>query len=295
MKLHKAAIFVLIVLVSAACTSNGLSVEEYAEWCGGLDTASVISAVDLDGTWSDAVTSLDDLIEKYQGIDPPEALARYHSASLDFWQGIRSFVETLEPSSDAQPLDLLGTVLLLTPPFMAAENSLSQDVRAMLEEAGCVSGESDQADATPTPMSAAVGDVIPMGRFDTVVKGIERNAIRVEDVWVSRVEIEFTNARGAIERISYSQVRGIDAEGQHVEPYDVCHRNVGLGPTSPCSNPMGHEDFTPAEEIRRYVYFVESPAYPLAFIQLAQLTGPNSSEGGGWVEWVEPRVALPAP
>ena len=279
------------MLVSAACTSSGLTVEEYAEWCEGLDP------FDTDGTWGDAANSLDDLVDQYQGVDPPETLASYHSASLEFYQGLRSFVETLEPDSDAQPLDLLGTVLLLTPPLMAAENALSPDVRAMLEDTGCVSGDSDQADSTPAPMSAAVGDVIPMGRFDAVVKGIERNAIRVEDVWVSRVEVEFANTRGAIERISYSQVRGIDAEGQHVEPYDVCHSNVGLGLnfTSPCPNPMGHEAFTPAEEIRRYVYFVESPAYPLAFIQLAQLTGPNSSDGSGRVEWVEPMVELPAP
>ena len=100
--------------------------------------------------------------------------------------------------------------------------------------------------------------------------------------------IEFMNTRGAMEAIGDRQVRGIDTEGLKVEPYDVCHRYDYSKRGPICYAALLPEEIAPGRSVTRYVYFVESPVYPLQFIELAKRTENR-------VEWVTPRIAFGTP
>ncbi len=122
-----------------------------------------------------------------------------------------------------------------------------------------------------------------------MIHGIERNAFTTADgVSATRIDIEFTNTRGAIETVSYGRVDGIDTEGWEVDPYDACH-DPPLFEDSPCPGVLLYEELNPGASARGYVYFVESPIYPIEFIELWRSTGEYT------IQRVEPRIAIPAP
>ena len=194
-----------------------LSVEEYAEWCGSVGDGFADNV-----TWGEYAEQLDTLLDETRGIDPPEGLRGYHDVQITSVASLKAFVDTLDPAGVFNLFELLGVAWLLGSQITAAEEALPAATRATLSEAGCIdsSEEEEAADETstatstppPTPI-AALGDVVPVGRLDAVVLSIKREAFTLEGVTMTRVEVEFTNTRGAIEAVSYGQVRGIDTEG----------------------------------------------------------------------------------
>ena len=122
---------------------------------------------------------------------------------------------------------------------------------------------------TPVPLdSPALGDVVASGRVDAVVYSIERDAFTVGGVSTTRIEVEFTNTRGGIETVYAFLVNCVRLrEGWSVDEYDVCHP---LFEESPCPGVLITTELNPGASIRGYVYFVESPYYPLEFIQFSE-------------------------
>ena len=273
-----------------------LSVEEYAEWCGSMGDGFADDTV----TWGEYAEQLDTLLDETRGIDPPKALRGYHDVQITLVASTKAFVDTLDPGGVFNPFELFGVVWLFESQITAAEEALPAAARATLSEAGCIdsSGEEEAADetsaatSTPTPAptpTAALGDVVPVGRVDAVVLSIDRDAFTLEGVSLTRVEVEFTNTRGAVEAVSSGQVRGIDTEGLENEPYDPCTDYDYSSGEYACPGPLGYEELTPGASARGYVYFVESPVYPLEFIQLWKRTGEYT------IQRVDPPVAVPKP
>ena len=285
------------MLYLSACAGNdrNLSVEEYAEWCADVGSYYVSVAYRNAGTWREAVSIYDDLIEQYQKVDPLESLSRYHNFQLAILTGFKSYIETLDLDADVDPWELVSTAQRLAPQSRSAGNALLPDVRAKLEATGCL----DSGDAAmPTTPPANLGEVVPLGRVDAVVHYIERHAINVAGVPVTRVAIQFTHTLGEEAYVSSGQVRGIDTKGLKVEPYDVCHRYIVRTRSPSCwaaiiSEDWGYtlwENVSPGRSVTRYIYFVESPVYPLEFIELGKRIGRVPWESH--IEWVEPWIAL---
>ncbi len=124
------------------------------------------------------------------------------------------------------------------------------------------------APPTPVPLdSPALGDVVASGHVDAVVHSIERDAFTVGGVSTTRIEVEFTNTRGGIETVYAFLVNAFDTGGVSVDEYDACHP---LFEESPCPGVLKTTELNPGASIRGYVYFVESPYYPLEFIQFSE-------------------------
>ena len=271
-----------------------LTVAEYADWCA---SGGGIEEIAEDATWRDYSLMLDSAIDQGLAVSPPDLLRDFHDARIQGLILVRLTSDDSDPDAALSSADVLGPGLLYALWVARAEEALAEDVRTTLEEAGCIdtgdgSDELDEPTSTPTPApipaapatptptpAAAIGDVVAVGRVDVVVHAIERDAFRTTDgVSTTRVDIEFTNTRGAIETVSYWQVDGIDTEGLKMEPYDVCHEyDRSLG-GYPCPGVLVYEEINPGASVRGYIYFVESPVYPLAFIELWKRTGRGTIE-----------------
>lgn len=150
-------------------------------------------------------------------------------------------------------------------------------------------------DPSPTP-TVRLGDTVAAGLVDVVATGIERGALEIGGALLTRIEVLFTNARGGaqsirpggVETIHWGQVGALDARGFNVGASDVCHSLGASMLEGACPGALKRTELRPGSAVRGYVYFAESPRYPLEFIVFANWSGSTSQP-------VETVVELPVP
>ena len=72
--------------------SGSLTLESYAEWCGGLDGGGDLR------TWSELRDWSADQINRHQRVEPPEALKEYHAARIKVYEEGYSTADDMPPS-----------------------------------------------------------------------------------------------------------------------------------------------------------------------------------------------------
>ena len=58
--------------------SEGLTVDEYVEWCGARERSNALDYT----TWGDAVEALDEAVDGHEGVSPPSVLRAWHNAKI---------------------------------------------------------------------------------------------------------------------------------------------------------------------------------------------------------------------
>ena len=157
------SLLLAIVLVSGCggdTEPEALTVEEYAAWCVGMGSQPVPEKGD-----SGAELAAGTLTE-IEGIEPPPELRRFHSALTGNAIALVLLSGELEEGVLAEGEDALDGLSLLAGLFDRAFErevaALAPDVRAALEEAGCLGrgfGEA-VATATPPPTAEAGGTLV---------------------------------------------------------------------------------------------------------------------------------------
>ena len=127
-----------VALLVACGGSDRLTLERYAEFCAG-GIASAEELIEPESvTWGDLLDLGETSLERLRSVEPPEALADFHRASiktLDFVVG----VATEQPSDElANPLAFGFDALRIATQLRRAVEELPVDVRRTLSEAGCL-------------------------------------------------------------------------------------------------------------------------------------------------------------
>ena len=145
-----------------------LTVDEYVQWCSNLAQQEEKA----DTEYESVGESLEALAEAYQRsldelrrIEPPAVLRDYHNSLILLLAGSQPFLEVAEEETVRENAQAAIVVLfLLTRSVQDEIDALPPDVRATLEEAGCVGTDDepegpDEAPAvsdSPTPVPTAV-------------------------------------------------------------------------------------------------------------------------------------------
>ncbi len=140
-----------------------LTIEEYGEWCGGNFG---VGEGTLGLTWGAFASGLDEAILEGRSVAPPDVLRDYHAAAIEslvlFWLAAREF----EPQEKFTPDGLINSAFLTAWLIGRAQDALPDDVRATLEEAGCIYVDATATltlapTATRTPIPTAVVTATP--------------------------------------------------------------------------------------------------------------------------------------
>lgn len=171
-----------MLVVACSGGDDALTLDEYVEWCEAAQSDIDLFEQDQ-ATWGEVADSLESWIDEVGSINPPEEVRRYHEGSLSAIQAYVAVAQQEEREEIFNPFALLGAALLVRGIIEEAEESLSPDTRAALEESGCLSSD-DGGDSSVSSSGAqvdrsavaAMGDRITVersqseDRFEMVVR-----------------------------------------------------------------------------------------------------------------------------
>ena len=138
-----------------------LTVDEYVRWCSNLaqqDGAADTEFESLSESLEALLASFDQSLDELRAIEPPAVLRDYHNSIILLFAVSKPFFEVVEEDTVLEDAYTAFAILyVLTRSVEDEVAELPPDVRATLEEAGCIgtddeSGEDSTVTATPTPI-----------------------------------------------------------------------------------------------------------------------------------------------
>ena len=174
------------MVLALGCSGEGtLTLGEYAEWCSrepsktlGTDGEGLVGL-----TWGELTEILGGLVEEMQVIEPPEDVRKYHAGQIQVMQAVVGFAQEQDEDELFNLFSLIGIGIVVSGISESAEASLTDQARAVLEEAGCLDSDDSGEGATSRidrTNAAVIGDRITVhrmqddDRFDLVVLGQPR-------------------------------------------------------------------------------------------------------------------------
>ncbi len=165
------ACLLLMLLLVTACggdpnapaRGDTLTVEEYAQWCAGLSSQT---DPETEATNTAASETVADTLEEIERIGPPPELRGFHAALTGKGIALLLLIGELEAGipEDDDALDSLSLLArLFDRAFEREVAALPDDVRATLEEAGCLLRGFADPIATTTPRPTERGTETPVG------------------------------------------------------------------------------------------------------------------------------------
>lgn len=126
----------------------GMTVSEYAAWCGDRET---VTESDNERTNQEVIEALESGIIELQAVTPPDELVSYHAAIIQVATAIKSALSIEPPEETFNPFSLLAVAIIVAPVVEQAERGLSPETYSSLVATGCI--EEDPPEPTATPES----------------------------------------------------------------------------------------------------------------------------------------------
>ena len=113
--------------------SGPLTLESYAEWCGGLDGGGGLR------TWRELRDWSADQLNRHERVQPPEALEDYHAARIKIYEEGYSTADDMPPNDTFTDQELAGDshIAAAVRDYEARKLDLPQNAWEELEAAGC--------------------------------------------------------------------------------------------------------------------------------------------------------------
>ena len=194
-----------LLLLATACSGNEpLTFEEYVAWCAEQQESDDLSLPELGPmTWGEATDLLEERLDDLTSVDPPEEVEEYHRGSIAAWQAMVAATRAEDESETFNAFTFLAAGLIAAGIAEEARESLSNDARSALQDAGCLSPDdsndtsSEQSDNTRIDRSvvAVIGDRITVersrseDRFEMIVRGRPRRTGDVYSIPVTVIAI----------------------------------------------------------------------------------------------------------
>ncbi|MDE2746403.1 MAG: hypothetical protein OXI41_10545 [Chloroflexota bacterium] len=128
-----------IALLGPACASaDRLTVAEYADLCAD-GIASARNLIEPESvTWGDLIRLGEPSLERLRSVEPPEALAEFHSASIRTLDFVIGVAEEQPAEETANPLAFGLSAVRIATQLSRAIDGLEPTTRATLRRAGCL-------------------------------------------------------------------------------------------------------------------------------------------------------------
>ena len=126
------------MLLAACGGSDRLTLEQYAEFrAGGIASAEELIEPES-VTWGDLIDLGEPSLERLRSVEPPEALADFHRASIKTLDFVVGVAMEQPPDELANPLAFGFDALRIATQLRRTVEELPVEVRRTLSEAGCL-------------------------------------------------------------------------------------------------------------------------------------------------------------
>jgi len=128
-----------IVLLGPACASaDRLTIAEYADLCAD-GIASARNLIEPESvTWGDLIRLGEPALERLRSVEPPEALAEFHRASIRTLDFVIDVAEEQPTEVTANPLAFGLNAVRIATQLSRAIDGLEPTTRATIRRAGCL-------------------------------------------------------------------------------------------------------------------------------------------------------------